>query len=344
MERMTEVKKVLEMAGITLAVYLVFRYLLPYVIPFLIAYILVHSLNPLTKKIQKKLPWKKEVIVAVLMILFLAAFAVLFCWLSCLLTEQIRNVAVHFDAYYNSFCGWIDGCCQMAEHHLGVEVEDVKAFVYSGLEKTTEQIRLYVVPEVLNHSMRYLKKLFDLGLFLLMMFLAVILLMKDYDRMKAQLEPYELYQHIHHITGKIWKQGGMYLKAQGIIILVVILCTTAGLLILGNPYFLLLGLVIGLVDVLPFLGTGTILLPMAVFQLFRGQVGMAAGYAGLFLFTYLVREFMEPRLLGEKLGIYPFVMIVVVYAGLYLYGAAGVVLGPVTLLTVKEIYHEINHS
>ena len=69
---------------------------------------------------------------------------------------------------------------------------------------------------------------------------------------------------------------------------------------------------------------------------------MALGYAGLFLLTYIVREFMEPRLIGAKLGIYPFVMVIVVYVGLYLYGTVGVVLGPVTLLAVMEINREVN--
>lgn len=338
---MTEVKKLVGITGITLAVYFVLNYLLPYVIPFLIAYVLVHLLNPLTEKIRKKIPWKKEAIVSLLMILLLAGCVFLFYWIYCGLAQQVRKVAVNFEYYYNSFCGWIDSCCQLVEQNFGVEVDEVRQFVYSSMEQTTEQIRVYIVPEVLNHSMKYLKKLFDVGLFLLMLFVSVILLMKDYDRMRESLQKYSMYRHFHNITDRIWKQGGMYMKAQGIIILVVTLLCTVGLWALGNPYFLLLGIVIGLVDVLPFIGTGTVLIPLSVFLVFRGNFRLAAGYAGLFLLTYIVREFLEPRLLGAKLGIYPFVMVVVVYAGLYLYGAAGVILGPVTLLAVKEIYNEV---
>jgi predicted PurR-regulated permease PerM len=80
---------------------------------------------------------------------------------------------------------------------------------------------------------------------------------------------------------------------------------------------------------------------MAVFFLIQKRFRLAAGYLILFLMTYLLREFLEPRLIGEKLGIYPFVMVVVVYAGLYLYGTAGVLLGPVTLLLVIEILREL---
>ena len=174
-----------------------------------------------------------------------------------------------------------------------------------------------------------------------MLFVAVILLMRDYDEMKEKLEQYSIYQHFHRITGRMWKQGGMYMKAQASIIGIVILICTLGLWALGNPYFLLLGIVIGLMDALPFIGTGTVLIPMAVFFLFRRQFRLAACYLGLFLLTYIVREFLEPRMIGARLGIYPFVMIVVVYAGIYLYGAAGVIWGPVTLLTVMEIWREI---
>lgn len=339
---MEEGKKLLSVAGITLAVYFVMKYLLPYVIPFLIAYVLVHMLNPITEAIRRRLPWKKEIIVSILLVVFLSLFSFLFYYLYCLLMDQIKRIALNFDDYYDCFCGWIDNCCLMAERSFGIEVDEVRTFVYSSLDHATEQIRVYIIPGMFNYSMRYLKKLMNAGLFLLMLFVAVILLMKDYDEMKEKLQRYGVYRHFHNITQRIWKQGGMYMKAQAIIILVIILLCTGGLWALKNPYFLVLGIVIGLMDALPFIGTGTVLVPMAVFLIFRGNFRAAIGYVGLFLLTYVVREFLEPRLIGAKLGIYPFVMVVVVYAGLYLYGTAGVVLGPVTLLAVMEIWREIS--
>lgn len=338
---MAEGKKIITITGITLAVYLAIRYLLPYVIPFFIAYLLVHVLNPVVESIRKKLPWKKSVIVSVLLVIILSLLTMGFYYLYCLLMDQIRRVAMNFDYYYECFCGVIDDCCLMAERRFGVQVDEVRNFVYASLNDATEQIRVYIIPEMFNYSVRYLKKLLHAGLFLLMLFVAVILLMRDYDEMREKLEQFSIYQHFHRITGRMWKQGGMYMKAQASIIGIVIVICTLGLWVFGNPYFLLLGIVIGLMDALPFIGTGTVLIPMAVFFLFRRQFRLAACYLGLFLLTYIVREFLEPRMIGARLGIYPFVMIVVVYAGIYLYGAAGVIWGPVTLLTVMEIWREI---
>lgn len=338
---MTEGKKIFEITGVTLAVYFAMKYLLPYVIPFLLAYMLVHLLYPVTAALQKKLHWKKELIVGILLVLLLAACSILFYVLYCVLVGQIRKVALNFELYYDCFCSIIDHCCLFAEKNFGIQVDEMRDFVYSSISHATEQIRVYIVPGVVNYSMRYLKKLMEAGIFLLMLFVAVILLMKDYDRMKESLQKYSLYRHWHCIAGRMWKQGGMYLKAQMMIIAVVCVLCAAGLWLLGNPYFLLLGILIGVTDALPFIGTGTVLLPMAVYYALRGSYAAALGHALLCLMTYLLREFLEPRLIGAKLGIYPFVMIVVVYAGLYLYGPAGVLLGPVTLLLVMEILREM---
>ena len=339
---MSEGRKLIRAAAVAAAVYAAIRYIFPYVIPFFIAYMLVHLLNPVVEAVRRRLPWKKEILTAVLLAALLFLFTLLFYFLYCQLMAQIRRVAMNFDAYYRGFCRAVDHCCRMAEKSFGIEVDEVKTFVYSSLSHATEQLRVYMVPGVVNYSVRYLKKLLDAGLFLLMLFVSVILLMKDYDEMHTKLRQYGWYGHVHRITQRMWKQGGMYMKAQLMIILVVSALCTAGLWALGNPYFLLLGIVIGLTDALPFIGTGTVLLPMTVYFLFQKSIRLAAGYLGLFLVTYLVREFLEPRLIGAKLGIYPFVMVAVVYAGLYLYGPSGVVLGPVTLLLIQEILREIN--
>ena len=337
---MAEGKKLLRMTGITLAVYFALKYLLPYVVPFLVAVILVKLLDPLAGRLQRRLHLKKEVVAAGLMTVAVVFLGGGFYWLYHVLMEQIRKIAGNFDLYYSGFCGVIEECCEMAGRSFGVPSEDLEELIYAGIDHAASQIRVYLVPGVVNYSFRYLKKLADAGVFLLMIFVSAVLLMKDYDEMKQKLQKYDWYQKCRRIAGRMWKQGGMYLKAQGIIIGIVTLLCTGGLWLLGNPYFLLLGIVIGLTDALPFIGTGTLLIPIAVYLIFQRKYQLALGYGALFLVTYVAREFLEPKLIGGKLGIYPFVMVAVVYAGLYLYGPAGVALGPVSLLLILEIWGE----
>ena len=300
---MTEGKQLLKIAGITVAVYILMKYFLPYVIPFFISYILVHLLKPVTELIHKKLRLRREVILSVLLAALLIVCSLLFYMIYCMLMGQLKRVAMNFDDYYRCFCEGIDECCRFAERNFGVEMEEMRSFVYSGIEHATEQIRIYIVPGIFNYSMRYLKKAMDAALFLLMVFVAAILLMRDYDRMREQLRNYRLYRHVEHISGRMWHQGGMYLKAQAMIIGIVSILCVLGLWLLGNPYFVLLGVAAGLLDALPFIGTGTVLLPVAFFLVLQGSYAKAAGYGVLFFITYVAREFLEPRLIGARLGI-----------------------------------------
>lgn len=338
---MTESKKFLKTTGITTAVYLAMKYLLPYVVPFFISWILVVLLNPLTERVSRRTRFRKEWILSVLLLLILGLVGVGFYGLYGLLTDQIRNIAENFELYYTGFCAVIDECCTMADRRLGICSEDLRELIYSGIDYAASQIRVYLVPGVVNYSFRYLKKLADAGVFLLMVFVSAILLRKDYDEIKEKLQVYHWYQCSMRIFERMWKQGGMYLRAQGVIIGIVVAQCSIGLWLLGSPYFLVLGIIIGLTDALPFIGTGTILIPMAGVWLFQKNYALAVGYGVLFLLTYLTREFLEPKLIGNKLGIYPIVMAAVVYAGLYLYGPGGVLLGPISLLLILEIEKEI---
>lgn len=229
---MTEGKQLLKIAGITVAVYILMKYFLPYVIPFFISYILVHLLKPVTELIHKKLRLRREVILSVLLAALLIVCSLLFYMIYCMLMGQLKRVAMNFDDYYRCFCEGIDECCRFAERNFGVEMEEMRSFVYSGIEHATEQIRIYIVPGIFNYSMRYLKKAMDAALFLLMVFVAAILLMRDYDRMREQLRNYRLYRHVEHISGRMWHQGGMYLKAQAMIIGIVSILCVLGLWLL----------------------------------------------------------------------------------------------------------------
>ena len=131
------------------------------------------------------------------------------------------------------------------------------------------------------------------------------------------------------------------MKAQGKIMLVVGMVCVLGLWLLGNPYFVLWGVLIGFLDALPVLGVGIILIPWAVSWLVRGNYWLALGYLMLFLAADLVRQFLEPKILGKEIGIHPALMLVSVYGGIFLYGVAGFVLGPVTVLIYMNIWQEL---
>lgn len=95
--------------------------------------------------------------------------------------------------------------------------------------------------------------------------------------------------------------------------------------------------VVALVDALPLLGTGTILIPWALITLLQGQTLRAIGLGGLYVTVVLVRSALEPRLVGSHLGINPLVTLVALYAGFRIWGIGGMLLAPILTVTVQQL-------
>lgn len=335
-------KKPLQIVGIALAVYLGIRYLLPGAAPFFIAWIFVRLIYPLASRIEKRFRIKKEWVTLLILLAGLGLLAVGSWFLAVSLCRQIAGVVDRFGYYRQALDGVLDQCCVAAEQTFGLDGDTVRDFVEQNITLAAERMEVYFVPNLVNHSMEYaMYAVRFLGAFFVVV-VAVLLLMKDYDAIGEKLQAMSGYRKVKRVTERLWRMGGAYLKAQAIIILIVILICVAGLWFMGNPYALLLGILIGLLDALPFIGTGTILLPWALIQVIRGKFFQAAVLATLFLVANTARELLEPKLLGKRLGVFPVVIAAAVYGGIYLYGVSGVVFGPLTLLVVSEWAKELN--
>lgn len=128
-----------------------------------------------------------------------------------------------------------------------------------------------------------------------------------------------------------------WLKAQLKLSGVTLLIALAGLSLLGVGSAPVWALVISLVDAVPMLGTGTVLLPWALLCLLRGQGTRALGLSLIWLAATAVRTALEPRLVGRQLGLDPLVTLLALYAGFRLWGVAGMILSPMLAVTVTRL-------
>lgn len=336
-----KVKKVLGVLGITLAVYLSMKYLLPIVAPFFVAYLLVRWIYPLASGIEKKVRIKKELVSLVLLLLGTAAISFLIWYLVSSLCAQIRSVVGNLDYYEAQIEGLLSGFCGIMERTFGVSSGEMKLYLYQNIERMTDQLQTQVVPGLVQHSMLCVMIVMKVLGMAVLIFIAVLLLMRDYDSIREKLEQLRGYRKAVNVSDRLWALGGKYLRAQGTIMLIVIVICVVGLWLSGSSYALLVGIIIGTLDVLPFIGTGTILIPWAAVCLLQGDFFHGAVYFTLFLVANTTREYLEPRMLGDQLGVYPIVIAMTVYAGLKIYGVAGILLGPVSLLVILECTREL---
>ena len=129
-----------------------------------------------------------------------------------------------------------------------------------------------------------------------------------------------------------------YLRSYLALMLLTFAVMLTGLLILGRREVFLLALVIALLDVLPVLGVGVVLLPWSFYCFIVGQYGLGIGLLVLYLVHTVIRQLAEPKILGKSLGVHPIVTLVLLYVGYCLFGIFGILLVPIFTVLIFERY------
>ena len=141
----------------------------------------------------------------------------------------------------------------------------------------------------------------------------------------------------------IVKSIGGYLKAEPILVVISFFISLVGLYIFyflsWNIQFpLIIALGIAFVDALPIFGSGTVMIPWAGFLAFTGDMKLAIGVFALWCVMSVVRQLIEPKIVSGQIGIHPIFTLIAMYTGFKFIGVWGLLLGPIILIILKNIY------
>ena len=137
---------------------------------------------------------------------------------------------------------------------------------------------------------------------------------------------------------------GKWFLAQCKLMSVTFGIVAAGLTLLRIPSSLLWAVLIALVDALPVLGTGTVLVPWSVVCFLQGDTPRALGILGIYVAAAMTRSMLEPKLLGKHLGLDPLVTLLALYIGYRLWGVGGMILAPLLTVAALQLRREDNRS
>ncbi len=133
-----------------------------------------------------------------------------------------------------------------------------------------------------------------------------------------------------------------YLKAYAILMSITACELLIGFWIIGVEYALILALIVSLIDILPILGVGTVLLPWGVYSIFTADYRLGIGLLLLYAVIWVVRQFLEPKIVSDQIGMHPLLTLLAMYIGLKAVGFWGMFLFPMTLLIIiktKQAQH-----
>lgn len=333
--------KLLILLLLTGAVYFFLKYISPLITPVLVAMLFVTIFGPLLKKMQERLHIHRQV-GAIFLLILAAILLFLLLW-------------ILFSWIVGSLPGWVGGLdtveeelvvvvhevCGTVGKSIGVDSRYLEQTLMGNLNDGITYLQNHAVPGMLSQSIVYVKILAALGGFLVCFIIAAVLLAKDYDSiMNKMLDREEFHVFLEVVCGII-RYIATYVKAQLIIISVMAALAATVLGIAGIKHGVLWGLLAGLLDALPFVGTGIVLVPLALVQLFVGNYIVAVVCAVLYVGCIFLREILEPRLIGKRIGVTPIAVVTSLYAGIQLFGIWGIIKGPLGFVIIYETYRSL---
>lgn len=154
------------------------------------------------------------------------------------------------------------------------------------------------------------------------------------------LIPKSLERNISHIKSNIRKVLGGYFKAQFQLMLVVLVIILIGFSILKVNYILLLSLIIGILDFLPVFGSGGILIPWSIFSFLSGDTQLGIGLILIYGIIQLVRQILQPKLIGDSVGISPLATLFLIFIGFKIGGLLGLLIALPLGLMIYNLFKE----
>ncbi|MBE6976128.1 MAG: sporulation integral membrane protein YtvI [Ruminococcaceae bacterium] len=336
-------RKAFALVILLLGLWLGLRYVLPLALPFLLAGVLALISEPLVRVFENRLHLRRGIAAGIGVGISILLAALILITLCAFLLRQLSHLAdvvpdlestatngiASLESFFLSMAGKAPrGIRPLLTH--GVEN------VFSGSSRMMDQIS----EKLLNLASGILKALPDSALGLGTWILASFMTSAKLPQIKSYLASHipsqwkeQTLPRLRHLKGCL----GAWLIAQAKLTGVTLCVLAVGFLLLRIPYALLWAAVISLVDALPILGTGTVLIPWSLVCFLRGDSLQALGLLGIYAAAALLRSILEPRLVGKQLGLDPLVTLMALYAGYHLWGIFGMLIAPLLAVTVTQL-------
>lgn len=322
-------------------------YLLPIGLPFLLGLVLARAAEPATGLLQSRfhLPRGGAVAISVSGVCLLTA-TVLFLLVSVLARQlqQLADLLPRLEGTLQQITrqlqNWLQGFSQRLPGTLGALVADWTENLFSS-SGTMMQQAILQLPKLATGLLSSLSK----GMLgLVTGLISAYMIAGRLPALRAWWQIHQpqrwqekwlpaLRQLRKGLGGWLWAE----MKLAGVAFAILL----AGFLVLRVKNALLWAALVTLVDAFPILGVGTVLLPWAAVCFLQAEAARGIGLTTVYGVVWLTRSVLEPKFLGKGLGLDPLVTLVAIYAGLKLWGIAGLLLAPILALTATQILKQV---
>lgn len=322
-------------------IWIFLRYVIYEIMPFLIGFAIAFLLQPLIRMLARKSGGHERIWAVLTIIVFYmtigAGLAVLFYQGAQFAADLFRQLPTLYQTYIQPLLQTLSDSLQALAGFLPFDdFSDVFTQLASSLDSVISSVSGYLVSLLGQVTM-------GVPSFLVSFFFAIIssfFIAMDYGKITRflLLQLNEKQQQVVMTTRYFIKDTILqFLIGYGKIMCITFIELAIGLSVLGIDNSVTIAFLIALFDVLPVFGTGGIMIPWIIIALLMQDVKLAVGLTIVYLIITLIRNIIEPRIVGEQIGLHPLLMLLSMYLGIRFFGFLGLFLLPATLLLIKEL-------
>ncbi len=327
--------------GVGIASYFGIKLLVGVLWPFAVAGIITVSLQGVINRLVDKFKMKRRPASVALVLTVYISVIVLSVYLVRALYMQLTELLAQLPRYADSISATVNAVTKKVSQFFGEMPDFGNGFLEDiptvALKTVAESLAASVTGAVTDIASGIPQFILSLAV----MIIAGVYIAKDYGEISAFITgilPPDTTEKLIFIKDQILKKLAKLLRGYLIIIIMTFVELTVGLSVLGVKYALVISAITAVVDILPVLGTGTVLIPWAVFAGLSGNPIRAVGFMVLYIIMTAVRNITEPKIIGSNIGVHPVLTLGAIFLGLRLFGAMGVLLAPITAIVLKSIY------
>ena len=371
-KRKRTIINVIYFAIIVVIGFLAVRYALSVCLPFAIAFVFAAILQKPKKFLVKKAHFKNGAAAGLCVFLALLIVAALISLVGVRIFDEIKGFISYIgaqlknlDEVVNNIETWLMNLISSLPEFLSKTLKESASDLFSSIREYLsgesnnlsssitssigEKFEFSWITGPLSGVISTAKQLPTVFLSVLISIIACCFMTSEFDEIKAFIvcqfpehRRKDLSRAKHILRSSLGKMGKAYL----LIMLVTFIEVSIGLTVLkllnvfNSSYIMLIAAGTAVVDILPVLGTGTVLIPWAAYSLITGNLGMGIGLLVLYAVITVVRQIVEPKLVAGQLGLSPIVTIAALYFGLKVFGVLGMFVTPILVIMLKLLNDE----
>lgn len=332
---------------IAVMIFLAVKFLFPIFLPFALAGLIAYVIHRISRRFGEKIPIKRKYFMLLAVTIFYAVILGLILWAGKLLLPSIVDCIARLPKFYQSdIVPWMERLAVKIEQMMlqvgGVDGDQINGIMEQTMKKINQAADSLSV-QLLKKVPGCLACIPDYIIRLTIMIISTYFIAVDYDKILGFIKKI-LPEKGWDLCCKVKKYSlhmlWAYLKSYSFLMFLTFGELFAGLWLLHIPCAGWIALGIAAFDILPIVGTGGILLPWAGIAGFMGDYSLAAGLLILYGVITIVRNILEPRIVGKQIGLHPLAALIAMFAGVSLAGIPGLILFPVLLMVVIQVEKE----